>query len=164
MAKNIITRNYSKDGIEVVISNVTLKGNLPVAPYAEQQRGDSKVTNFTVLANFSVNEDATVMGSIIEAVGEVCNFYGAQVPLFEHYLPVTFGAWDKESEKAQAELQKGTFIQIAGDIKVRMYLNKAGVRKLEIHMGNRATYRVLAKAKVSAFNAEEDVFPFAEVL
>lgn len=157
-------RTYSKDGIEIDLSNVTLKGNLPVAPFAEQQRGNSKVTNFTVLANYSVNMDATVIGSIIEAVREVCNFYGMEAPSFQHYLPITFGAWDKDSERAQSELTKGTFVTMTGDIKVRVYKNKAGVRKLEIHMGNKATYRVLAKGKVRAFNAEEDIFPFAEAL
>jgi len=160
MKTNII-RNYSKDGLEIEISNATLKGNLPTAPYAPQQRGNSTVTNFTVLANYSCNMDATLIGTIIEAIKEVCNFYGVEAPVFKGYLPITFGAWDKESEKAQAELQKGTFVSISGDIKVRMYTNKAGVRKLEIHMGNKAKYQVLAKGKVRAFNAEEDIFPFA---
>ena len=163
MKSNYIREQKNND-LQIIISNVVLKGNLVANPYPEAQRGNSKVTNFTALANYGVNTNATTIGSIIEAVHDVCAFYGVEAPSFQQYLPITFGAWDKESERAQAELQKGTFISMSGDIKVRMYLNKVGARKLEIHMGNSAQFRVLAKAKTASFNAEEDVFPFAAAL
>ncbi len=163
MKSNYIREQKNND-LQIIISNVVLKGNLAANPYPEAQRGDSKVTNFTALANYSVNTNATTIGSIIEAIHDVCAFYHVEAPSFQQYLPITFGAWDKESERAQSERQKGTFISMSGDIKVRMYLNKAGVRKLEIHMGNNAQFRVLAKAKTASFNTEEDVFPFAAAL
>ena len=157
-------REIKNNDLQIIISNITLKGNLAANPLPEAERSCGKVTNFTALANYSTNMNATDIGSIIEAVREVCAHYHIQAPSFQAYLPITFGAWNKESERAQAELQKGTFVSMTGDIKVRSYVNKAGVRKLEIHMGNNAQYRVLAKGKTVGFNATEDVFPFTQAV
>lgn len=163
MKTNYIVEKTGND-IQIIISNVTLKGNLAANPLPEAERSCGKVTNFTALANYGTNLDATVIGSIIEAVREVCAHYHIQAPNFQAYLPITFGAWNKESERAQGELQKGTFVSMTGDIKVRSYINRAGIRKLEIHMGNNATYRVLAKGKTNGFNVAEDVFPFTQAI
>lgn len=161
---NIITRNQTNDTLEIVLSNVPLKGNLFADPMPAVERNGSTVTNFTVAANFNTNTDSILFGSIIDAVREVCEFYGITAPKFEHYLPVTFGAWNEDSKRAQDELQKGTFISMYGDLKVRVYKTRAGIRKLEIHMGNRPKFRVLAKGKTQGFNAAEDVFPFVNAI
>ena len=148
--------NYTKNGLDITITArdteqnkqvpVVLKGNLLSNPFAPKAVSTGTVCNFRVAANFNVNTDSVLMGTIIEAINDVYAFYGLTAPVFNGYIPVSMGAWDNEATYTYSNLGRGDFVKMTGDIKIRMYQDKDGIRHLDVHMGNEAKYAILKKA------------------
>lgn len=129
-----------------IISNVKLAVNAFADIRPAYQRQDGTMVSLSrCAANYPSNKDTVLMGTIIEAINRVCAENNYPAPNFNHMIPVTVAGYREISNLMQAQIRKGTFCSVAGDLKIYLAPSKTtGEVYLNIVLEARQ-FRVLAK-------------------